>query len=235
MPAYGAGSRHRNHTPVLVLKKVNSAHARSALHTQTKFTSVRSLSNYGRATGRTHEVASAAGHAHCARLRWGYGWLGLEEIRVRDIVASIGYRIETGSVVLSYSQNGEPFQQQVPIYRSRCYFGGERHWFGCPRCGRRIALLYLRNRGFACRSCNRIAYSSQSEDAMGRAWRKQSKIERRLADEWRRPKGMHLSTYERLVGQIIECEDVREVALYDRLGALMRRHPTLRDDPLLIA
>ena len=46
---------------------------------------------------------------------------------------------------------------------------------------------------------------------------------------------MHLSTYERLVGQIIECEDVREVALYDRLGALMRRHPTLRDDPLLIA
>lgn len=146
--------------------------------------------------------------------------------------ASIGYRVASTSVSLVYSLNGESMDQRVPIHRTKCHFGGSRLWFGCPRCDRRIAVLYLRNRGFACRKCNRIAYSSQSEDAMGRAWRKEAKIERRLTENWQRPKGMHLATYERLIGQLTECEEVRETALCDRLGAMLQRHPWLSNDPL---
>jgi hypothetical protein len=90
-----------------------------------------------------------------------------------------------------YRMNGELMDQRVPILRTSCHFGGLRSWFGCPRCGGRVAMLYLRNRGFACRKCNRIAYGSQSDDAMGRAWRKQAKVERRLGDALRRSKGVH--------------------------------------------
>jgi hypothetical protein len=67
---------------------------------------------------------------------------------------------------------------------------------------------------------------------MGRALRKQAKLERRLGDELRRPKGMHRTTYERLLNRLDECEERREVALCRRLEALVLRYPVLGDDPL---
>lgn len=110
------------------------------------------------------------------------------------------------------AHGGNPMRQHVPIMTSECNFGGVRYWFGCPRCGRRVAVLYLRARGFACRGCNRIAYASQSGDEIDRTWRKQAKLEQLLGDHWRRPKGMHSSTYDRIVRAIGECEERRNAA-----------------------
>lgn len=135
-------------------------------------------------------------------------------------LASIGYRSDGGAVTLDFNIDGEPMRQRVPILTTRCNYGGLRHWFGCPGCGRRAAILYLRNRGFACRKCNRIAYASQSEDAMGRAWRRQAKIERKLGDDWHRPKGMHQTTYDALLATIWDCEERRDDALVIALAKL---------------
>lgn len=134
--------------------------------------------------------------------------------------ASIGYAVAGNVLTLSYRMNDTPMDQRVPILSTGCNYGGRRFWFGCPWCGKRVAFLYLRSRGFACRKCNRIAYASQSEDELGRTWRKQSKIERRLGDNWQRPKGMHRTTRDRLVSVIIECEERRE----EGLAAFMQRH-----------
>ena len=82
-----------------------------------------------------------------------------------------------------------------------------------------MAVLYLRNLGFGCRKCNRIAYVSQSDDATGRAWRKQSKIEARLGEHWGRPKGMRYYTYDRLINALQDCEERRDVALSQRVTA----------------
>lgn len=82
-----------------------------------------------------------------------------------------------------------------------------------------VAVLYLRSRGFACRRCNHIAYGSQSDDELGRIWRKQSKIERRQGDNWQRPKGMRCATHERLTAALIECEERRDAGL----AAFMQR------------
>jgi hypothetical protein len=52
-------------------------------------------------------------------------------------------------------------------------------------------------------------------------WRKQSKIEARLGENWRRPKGMRQHTYERLV----DCEARRDEAfavVAERLLGLAR-------------
>lgn len=139
-------------------------------------------------------------------------------------LASIGYSAGPEAVRLIYSMNSTPMQQHVPILKTGCNYGGWRYWFGCPSCGKRVAVLYLRNRGFACRKCNRIAYASQSEDALGRTWRKQSKIEWRLGEHWQRPKGMHQSTHERLLAVIFGCEERREAGLaafVQRLGWLL--------------
>lgn len=93
--------------------------------------------------------------------------------------------------------------QPVAIITTRCHFGGHRPWFSCPRCGARIAILYLWHEP-ACRTCARLTYLSQSEDAIARSWRRTEKIAARLGHETKplaapcRPKGMRRTTFERL-------------------------------------
>ena len=87
----------------------------------------------------------------------------------------------------------------VAIARTACPYAGTRPRFNCRRCARRVAVLYLCRGYFACRHCQRVAYSSQSDDALDRMWRRQSKIEARLGENWQRPKGTRQHTCERLV------------------------------------
>ena len=68
-----------------------------------------------------------------------------------------------------------------------------------------------------------MAYGSQSEDALGRAWRLQRKLESRLGENWQRPKGMHHHTREKIIERIFDCEMARE----DALAAYMARHGLL--------
>lgn len=135
--------------------------------------------------------------------------------------ASIGFSVADHHVTLRFSINDSPMRQHVPIKRTRCNYGGVRPWFLCPRCSRRVALLFLRTNGFACRHCQRVAYASQSDDLCGRTWRRQAKLEARLGPHWQRPKGMHHRTRERLLGAIFACEATREDALAVYLSRVM--------------
>lgn len=133
-----------------------------------------------------------------------------------EVSGRISYRTEHGAVVLDYSVDGEPVRQNIWLKYTDCNYGGTRPWFTCPRpgCWRRVAVLFLRgSAGFMCRHCGRVAYSSKSEDAMNRAWRKQRKIEAKLSEHWQRPKGMHHTTHERLLTVICDCEQMRDNAL----------------------
>jgi hypothetical protein len=126
----------------------------------------------------------------------------------------IGYCGEGGAVALSFTVNGDPVRQHIATQQTACNYGGSRLWFSCPRCWRRVAVLFLRGpAGFVCRHCGRVAYGSQSDDDMGRAWRKQRKAEAKLVDGWRRPKGMHRATRKRLIAIIVACEERRDAAL----------------------
>jgi hypothetical protein len=100
----------------------------------------------------------------------------------------------------------------VDLIYKPCNFGGARPWFQCPRCARQVAQLYMRAGRFACRHCQRVAYSSQAEDVLDRTWRKQQRLEAKLGEYWRRPKGMRQRTYERLLDGVRDCEERREAA-----------------------
>ena len=146
--------------------------------------------------------------------------------------ASIGYRSDGVSLTLNFSCDGSPREQSIRLTETACNYGGSRSWFICPIRGERVAVLFLRAGRFACRHCQRVAYGSQSDDVCGRTWRKQSKVESRLGENWARPRGMHASTYEGLLGVIWQCEERREAAIAGHIHSLMRRYPVLRDDPL---
>jgi len=153
---------------------------------------------------------------------WGWKWSDKE---TGEVLASIGICGAADGLTLSYAVNGSPVLEHIGIKRTACALGGSRPWFACPRCGGRVALLYLRGGRFKCRKCHDLRYASQSEDAMGRSWLKQQKLEARLGENWRRPKGMHRKTREAILAKVWACEEVREDALAaycERVGFKLR-------------
>lgn len=135
-------------------------------------------------------------------------------------VGSIGVTVFADSLRLNYSSDGTPVRERVQIDRTGCNYGGTRPWLRCPRCHRRVAVLYLRGGRFVCRHCGRLVYGSQADDALGRTWRRQQKLEDRLGENWARPRGMHKRTYDRLLDGVLKCEDIRDSAI----ASYLQRH-----------
>jgi hypothetical protein len=143
-----------------------------------------------------------------------YGWQWTDK-ETGHVLASIGIEGGAERIGLSFAVDSVPVAQTVRIERTACHFGKSRPWFKCPQCCGRVAILFLKHRRFACRTCQRLAYASQSEDSLGRTWRKQQKLEARLGPNWGRPKGMHHKTCEAIRAQIWRCEEARDNALAD--------------------
>jgi len=140
--------------------------------------------------------------------------------------ANVAIDMERRSLVLSYSTRSRgddwrPVRHDVAIQSTPCRYGGQRHWYTCPRCHRRIGVLYFSGDLAGCRTCLRLTYASQCDDVCGRTWRKQSKLEARLGKGWSRPKGMHWRTRENIVNRILDCEQARE----DALATFLSMHP----------
>ena len=131
-------------------------------------------------------------------------WLGND----RQVGASrIGVDRPRYRIVLAYrvKSTGELVEQRVHTQTSACHLGGERRWFTCPRCSKRVAVLYAPGKYFACRNCCGLGYATQKEGAGDRAASRAEKLRKRLGWEagilngnGGRPKGMHWNTYRRL-------------------------------------
>jgi hypothetical protein len=140
---------------------------------------------------------------------------------------AISLSLQPEGLVLEYCYraNGvdwESVREVITLYWTPCYYGGNRLWFLCPSCQRRVAILCCRGKWFLCRHCYRLPYASQCESALDRKYRRMRKIRDRLGAShtltesvwsWQKPKGMHWQTWERL------CEQERMVDM--ALGQLM--------------
>ncbi len=133
------------------------------------------------------------------------------------ICVTAGERLDFKYRMTSDDQSRD-YSIPVKLLLNTCNYGGSRYWFGCPICTKRVGVLYLRFKRFACRHCQQVAYSSQSEDVLDRAWRKAQRIEARLGAHWKRPKGMRLRTHSSLTGRLIGLEMMRD-ELLERLTA----------------
>lgn len=141
-------------------------------------------------------------------------------------IGSIGVRVsDRYSLRLIYTLGSgdekRDASQTIHLAHSACNFGGSRAWFVCPVCHERAGVLFMRAGRFACRQCQRVAYSSQSDDALDRTWRKQYKLEARLGDDWTRPKGMRQRTYDRLIEALEDCNERRDSAVGLAMASLL--------------
>jgi hypothetical protein len=138
---------------------------------------------------------------------------------------SINVHATRSRVELTYriSTNGGEWQNrsdQVEMSQTTCRFGGMRNWFQCPCCGRRCELLYLRFARFACRTCNRVSYASQSGGHYDRLLHKLHKLQKRI--DCGRPKGTHLRTWEGLLDRAFDLEETVDSLLSARITHLYR-------------
>lgn len=126
-----------------------------------------------------------------------------------DPAGSISIFTSADSIRLSYSTRaGEQADELVDLDRTPCNYGGARTWFLCPRCGRRVAVLFAGKR-FWCRHCHGIAYAVENEDAMSRLLRRSNKLRERVRVRAGtaypvtfKPKHMHQRTFDRIRWQI---------------------------------
>lgn len=97
---------------------------------------------------------------------WAYG--SLSWTLGGETTGNVSYYANVAEKVfrLVYTVNGTPVDYRVTLRSTPVHFGGERWWFACPTCGRRVRKLYLAKPPyFECRQCNGLTYhSAQTHD-----------------------------------------------------------------------
>jgi len=130
-------------------------------------------------------------------------------------------------LIYRYRDGGKEWQdveERVYLDWTRCNYGGQRPWFLCPGCGRRVGLLAAAGKLFLCRHCYHLSYSSQNETELDRMNGKKQKIRARLgAKEWLKPKGMHQKTFERLHSRLVDAEMLADELFNMGLATLLER------------
>jgi len=196
------------------------------------------MGGYGSGSWSRWNSKSTTESQHRIDIRWlkkqGYlqpGNFGsLSWSRRNKETGSIGFRMEADRMVLKYRHrlhNGEweKVEQTVSFDRTPCNYGGHRTWFLCPRCWKRVAVLYGSGKYFFCRHCCDLTYASQQESKPYRLLRKARKIRERmggstnLSDSFPdKPKNMHWKTYWRLLDRAEHASTVSWLILGQRLG-----------------
>ena len=122
--------------------------------------------------------------------------------RYRDQLRQSG---TASSIEVNYSYRGKAYSYSIRLDKTACHFGNYRHWWLCPKCSSRTSVLYCAGL-YVCRHCIGANYQSQLQQPIDRLFSRADAIRQRLG--WQsgiaygnqgRPKGMHFTTYYRLV------------------------------------
>jgi hypothetical protein len=125
-----------------------------------------------------------------------------------DVTGTISVHENGGdSVILNYAIDGQKIEERVLLSKTKMNFGGERSWFLCPGCNRRIAVLYG-GKLFRCRHCLGLRYVSQRETPRFRSISRIQRIRNKMGGSGnlvksrpKRPRYMHSRTYQRLIDE----------------------------------
>jgi hypothetical protein len=70
------------------------------------------------------------------------------------------------TLIYKYQRHGQEWEsvrQHISLTWTSAYFGGQRPWFICSNCGKRVAIIYGVGKYFACRKCYDLTYTSCQE------------------------------------------------------------------------
>ncbi len=97
------------------------------------------------------------------------------------------------------------FEQQA------CNYGGFRYFFHCPRCDKRMRILYCKDGKFLCRKCLNLGYYTQrlrpSERCLIMAMKVKESLKNRAGGLYRKPPWMKRKTFETLRERYFDYDD----------------------------
>lgn len=142
------------------------------------------------------------GHLSSRAWTWGSGSVSRVFLDAGIDLVTLSYRGSTQGGVW------QECSQRVAVEWTPCNYGGRRPWWICPVCGMRVAILYD-SRKYACRHCHDLTFKSTRTAPGSKHFSRANKVRDRLG--WGggvaspmgdRPKGMHLTTYLRLLNEL---------------------------------
>ncbi len=155
--------------------------------------------------------------------RWNHGTLKWTSTRTGEDRGNIGYEINTRTpsdmwlrVYYTSTIRGEKHKMdyKIRLTTTQPHYGGRRFWFICSLMGKKTSVLYSPpgSKWFASRYAYRLKYQSQSEGPFDRAVSRKFRLQDKIGGEnhYRRPKGMHEKTYQRLLNAYWQAEQVSD-------------------------
>lgn len=128
-------------------------------------------------------------------------------------IGSINYKLSENEITLIYRtrKNSEEWQdvaEAIKLVSTPCNFGGERKWFECPNCTKKVLILYG-GKFFRCRNCHGLVHPSVNESKLDRSSRALARYQSKLAPDldlnaldgldWlEKPKWMRYRTFYRM-------------------------------------
>ena len=103
-----------------------------------------------------------------------------------------------------YQFRGKQYHYDIKLTTTKPNYGGKRYWWECPKCGRRVAVLYCAGY-YVCRHCLGAKYQTQHLQPIDRQFKRIAVLRERLG--WygglahgigEKPKGMHQETFNKL-------------------------------------
>ena len=140
---------------------------------------------------------------------------------------SIRFTVNESSVRLIYSVGGVDASQTIWTTTTPCAYGGSRRWYVCPVCSGRCEVLYQRSGRFACRSCQRVSYTSQSGSEHDRMIQRYHRLNA-LVDEGK-PKWQRWATFNRLEDRLDRADEQANYALMRFVQPLQATVNTVRN------
>ncbi len=114
------------------------------------------------------------------------------------------------SLTMSYNRNGKAYRYNIELLKTACNYGGYRYWWSCPKCCKRVGVLYCAG-VYVCRQCIGANYQTQLMQPWQRPDARMQAIRKRLGWGYSmyqpKPKGMHRATHKRLFLEYIDIED----------------------------
>ena len=116
-------------------------------------------------------------------------------------------------VEFNYQYHGKHYNYSIQVSKTPCNYGHYRYWWLCPKCSKRVGMLYCAGL-YVCRHCIGANYQTQLQQPIDRIYIKLNAIRARMS--WQvgvihgigeRPKGMHNSTYNRLLNEYEQLTD----------------------------
>lgn len=84
--------------------------------------------------------------------------------------SSMRFVFEYETLTLFYTIGTQAMSYDIRISETTPHFGGQRLWFHCPQCDRRVGKLHLApgELYYLCRSCANLTYQSTREPSLAR-------------------------------------------------------------------